>query len=52
MLLAGCGGSVTGGSATDAPVVRGDTLSSAWAITPGLVSAHFSAGQVDVSWDK
>ena len=53
MLLAGCGGSVTAGSATDAPVVRGNTLGSDWATTPGLVSAKSpSAGQVEVSWDK
>ena len=53
MLLAGCGGSVSGGEATDAPVVRGDTLGSDWATTPGLVSASSpGAGQVVVSWDK
>ena len=55
MLLTACGGSVTGGGATDAPsvIVRGDTLGSDWATTPGLVSASSpSAGQVVVSWDK
>ena len=55
MLLTACDGSVTGGEATDAPsvIVRGDTLGSDWATTPGLVSASSpSAGQVVVSWDK
>ena len=50
MLLAGCGGSVTGGEATDAPVVRGDTLGRNWASVVPTVKA--SAGQVVVSWDK
>ena len=52
MLLAGCGGSVTGGEATDAPsaIVRGDTLGRDWESTYPTVDA--SAGQVVVSWDK
>jgi hypothetical protein len=50
MLLTACGGSVTGGGATDAPVVRGDTLGRDWESTYPLVDA--SAGQVVVTWDK
>ena len=52
MLLAGCGGSVTGGGATDAPsvIVRGDTLGRNWASVVPTVEP--SAGQVVVKWDK
>ena len=52
MLLTACGGSVTGGEATDAPsaIVRGDTLGRDWESTYPLVVA--SAGQVVVTWDK
>ena len=52
MLLTACGGSVSGGEATDAPsaIVRGDTLGRDWESTYPLVDA--SAGQVVVTWDK
>jgi len=46
MLLAGCGGSVTGGSAADAPVVRGDVAGTS------SVTAVAGVGQVAVSWPE
>ena len=52
MLLTACGGSVTGGGATDAPsvIVRGDTLGGKWrSVVP---TVEVSAGQVVVKWDK